>query len=277
MALHRKLKLGLKHIAGGRLLSFQNFDLYAPYSRGPNREKTDHAVHATKVVFPMLAEFAERQGRTLLPLISAEVFGQETHATAMQLKKLLDEQGSDKASKHNYHLVLGRILHERARFKAVLEIGLGSNNPRILSNMTVRRRPGASVRAFRDFLPNAQIYGADYDRGALFQDDRISTFFVDQTDPKTLQSLAALLPDALDLIIDDGLHSPTANLATLDFALPLLAEGGWIVIEDINPLTLPIWQVVGQLLAPEFEAHIIECTKNPIFAVERTTRATVSK
>ena len=50
------------------------------------------------------------------------------------------------------------------------------------------------------------------DRRILFHEDRISTFWVDQTDPNSLDALAAQLGDIkFDLIIDDGLHLPHAN------------------------------------------------------------------
>jgi hypothetical protein len=269
MKIHRKVKQTLKHLSGGRYLSFFDFDMFAPYSRGPNREKTDHAVKGTQIIFPMLADFAQRQGHAPLKIVTAEDFGAATIGTALELKKLLDHYGSDKADKHNYHLVLGRILQDRTAVTATLEVGLGSNNPKIVSNMTVRGRPGASVRAFRDFLPNAQVYGADYDRGALFQEDRIATYFVDQTNPASFVELGNSVKHDLDLVIDDGLHSPTANLTTLEFGLSRLAIGGWVVVEDVNPLALPLWQLVAQMLSPNYGAHLIQCTKNPVFAVQR--------
>ncbi|MDO9526079.1 MAG: hypothetical protein Q7J57_11195 [Gemmobacter sp.] len=269
MALHHRLKNALKATAGMRMVSFFDFDLFAPYSRGPNRQKTDHAILGAQIIFPMMAEFADRQGISLLPVVSAENFGADTRDTAMALKILLDQHGSDKANKHNYHFVLGRILHQRDAIKGVLEVGLGSNNPKIVSNMTVHGKPGASVRAFRDFLPQAHVYGADYDRGALFTEDRLTTYHVDQTDPHSFDALGAAITHDLDLVIDDGLHSPTANLTTLEFGLSRLALGGWVVVEDINPLAVPLWQMVALLLNARYSPHLIQCTKNPIFAVQR--------
>lgn len=269
MALHHKIKMLFKRLAGRRAVSFFDFDMYAPYSRGPNRQKTDHAIDSTNQIFPRLAEFASSQGNQALQLIPAEIWGADTRDIAIALKPLLDNYGSDKANKHNYHFVLGRILKERSNLRAILEIGLGSNDPKVVSNMTARGKPGASVRAFRDFLPAAQVFGADFDRGALFTEDRIKTYFVDQTDPATLVELGKFLPEELDLIIDDGLHSPLANLNSLRFGLGRLRRGGWMVIEDVNPLAEPFWQTVAGLLSSEFEAHWVQCTRNPVFLVQR--------
>ena len=47
-------------------------------------------------------------------------------------------------------------------------------------------KPGASVKAFRDFFSNANIYGADIDKEILFKEHKISTFYVDQTNINTL-------------------------------------------------------------------------------------------
>jgi 23S rRNA U2552 (ribose-2'-O)-methylase RlmE/FtsJ len=104
---------------------------------------------------------------------------------------------------------------------------MGSNNLDVVSNMGAGGRPGASLRAFRDFLPNAQIYGADIDDSILFQENRIKTFPVDQLNPEALSRLGELIPDNyFDLIIDDGLHAPDANVNTLSFALGKVAPGG---------------------------------------------------
>ena len=40
-------------------------------------------------------------------------------------------------------------------------------------------QPGGCLRAFRDYLPNSQIFGADYDREVLLEEPRIRTTFVD--------------------------------------------------------------------------------------------------
>lgn len=49
--------------------------------------------------------------------------------------------------------------------------------------------PGGSLRAYRDYLPNAKIYGAGIDASILFPEDRINTFVVDQLDPEPLNSV----------------------------------------------------------------------------------------
>ena len=49
----------------------------------------------------------------------------------------------------------------------VLEIGMGMNNHKYISTMGGGGKPEASLRAFRDELPNASIRGADIDADIL--------------------------------------------------------------------------------------------------------------
>jgi len=42
---------------------------------------------------------------------------------------------------------------------------------------------------WREYFPNANIYGADIDETILFQDERIATFPLDQTKPESISRL----------------------------------------------------------------------------------------
>jgi len=194
--------------------------------------------------------------------------GENATIAADRLEQLFRRYGSDKEV-HSYQYIYGPILKNFDLITAVLEFGLGTNNTDVVSNMGRLGKPGASLRAFRDFLPNAEIYGADIDQRILFREERITTFFVDQTDPSSFEQLRQNVGTDFDLIIDDGLHSPNANLSVLVFGLSRLKQGGWIVIEDINRIALPLWQVVATLLPTEFNPYIVEGRVHLAFAVQR--------
>jgi SAM-dependent methyltransferase len=164
---------------------------------------------------------------------------------------------------------LAYILREPAKVARILEIGMGTNNKDVVSHMGSRGQPGASLRAFRDFLPNANVYGADFDKRILFNEGRIETYFVDQNDPETLSYLSNTLPEDFDLIIDDGLHAPHANIAVLTMALPKLKSGGWFLIEDIADEAVPVWQVVSHMMQQDYSAHIVQALGSIVFAVQR--------
>ena len=154
---------------------------------------------------------------------------------AERLKQRFNFYGTDKVG-HQYHLIYGEILSQLGVENRlnILEIGLGSQNPNIVSHMEKRFQPGASIRAFRDVAVNSQIYGADIDPEVLFSEERIQTACVDQMNPSSfIEMNKRFLNIKYDLIIDDGLHAVSPNLNTLLFGISALKEGGWIVIEDI--------------------------------------------
>jgi hypothetical protein len=246
-----------------------SFPLFAPFSEGKYKDKallTVQTINQTMPLLSSLATLAQSRKLRVSPIQNFPTSDRELQ-TISELKKFLDAHGSDKANTHNYHFLYGSILKDTADVKKVLEIGLGTDNTDVVSNMGSRGKPGASLRAFRDFFPNASIYGADVDKRILFTEERIQTFFVDQTDSETFNQLGKLIPMDLDLVIDDGLHSPNANLATMIFALDKVKAGGWVVIEDISPDAIPFWEVVSAILPETYQRHLFSAEAGLVFAV----------
>ena len=246
--------------------------LFAPYSSGSFPARVALALQAADQVFPLLNRLLESSGHQRLgPTRSAVEFcaDESSKAAARELQRLFNHHGSDKSSTHDYHHVYGRVLAGRSELDRILEIGLGSHHEDVVSNMGRLGKPGASLRAFRDFAPGAQVYGADIDRRVLFEEDRIKTFFVDQTELASFDALAAQVGTGFDLIIDDGLHTINANLAVVLFALPRLKPGGWIVIEDIAPAAVPAWHVVASLLPADVDCELIQALDALVFVLRR--------
>jgi len=193
----------------------------------------------------------------------------ESESRAKYLQRLFVSHGSDKGNPHNYHLAYQRIIENPDGIEKVFEIGLGTNNVDVVSTMGTDGKPGASLRAFKDYCPNAIIFGADFDRRVLFAEERIYTFFVDQTDPESFLPLGREIGDNFDLMIDDGLHAPNANLHSLNFFLSRLKIGGWAVIEDITPASEAVWRLVASILPHRFQCHLIEASTSLLFLVQR--------
>lgn len=135
--------------------------------------------------------------------------------------------------------------------------------------MGANGHPGASLRSFREFFPNAEIYGADVDKRILFSERKIKTFHVDQTDDATFLELDKSIPDDFDLMIDDGLHSVNANIRSLLFFLRKIKVGGFAVVEDIGESALPLWELVGSMLDEKFESFIYTTSKSQVFVVKK--------
>jgi len=158
----------------------------------------------------------------------------------------------------------------RKSIKKVFECGIGTNNINLPSNIGENGKPGASLLMWKDYFPNANIYGADIDRSILFSEDRLKTYFIDQTKTDSIVDFWHTVGETeFDLIIDDGLHSPNANIATLDFGLQIIKKNGWVIVEDINVESLSIWKVVYYLISKNFKPFIIQTKSAYLFAAKR--------
>jgi len=118
----------------------------------------------------------------------------------LELNKLFDLYGSDKGTadnsskkpyswnSHTYGAYYSKLFdHCKKNIFRIFECGLGTNNVTIPSNMGVNGKPGASLRAWKDYFQNANIYDGDIDKNILFDEPRIKTFYVDQTNPLTIK------------------------------------------------------------------------------------------
>ena len=155
-----------------------------------------------------------------------------------ELTNLMNFYGSDKGGKnndHNYASYYSQIFsHKKNEIKNFLEIGLGTNDQNIVSNMGPKGIPLASLKAWRDYFINANIYGADIDKKILENDERIKTYYVDQRDPVTIDELFKNLGDInFDVILDDGLHHYDANICFFENSIKHLKSDGIYIIEDI--------------------------------------------
>lgn len=160
---------------------------------------------------------------------------------------IMGKYGSDKgqidikSSRHNYTVIYHNLFHSRKDEPLrVFELGLGTNNINIPSNMGLHGKPGASLYGWAEFFKNSLIFGADIDKDILFQTDRIKTFYCDQTNPEIIKNLwnnPELFED-FDIIIEDGLHTFEANVCFLENSIHKLKKNGYFIIEDIKKFDL---------------------------------------
>jgi len=186
-----------------------------------------------------------------------------------RLKFLFDKEGSDKGSGHEYHLLYADILWNQEALK-ILEIGLGTNRTTTPSNMGMHGKPGASLRVWQHFTEVQVVIGLDIDKAVLFSEGKIKTFELDQTDRNSWKRFKQLCPEnGFDLIIDDGLHSPLANLVTISECLEMLKVGGYLVIEDIPTRSLPVWEMYLDRIPEYLEAEVFKFRKAYLLRIQR--------
>ena len=199
---------------------------------------------------------------------------------SQELGALLNKHRSDKAipGGHNYHILYSHLLDKLGRHNQlnILEIGLGTNNPNLVSSMGAHANPGSSLYAWEEYLPNSNIYGADIDRAILFNRGRIQTHYVDQLEPSTFLQMQNKFNKKYDLIIDDGLHSTAAQLNTLLFGLEHIKDGGYIVIEDIWKKISDNWNVFHFILQnnKQFKTQIIDSNLATMFLIQKLPKST---
>lgn len=164
------------------------------------------------------------------------------------LSSLCDKYGSDKGSlsnrdeiyswpAHTFTDLYSRLFsHCRFNINSVFECGIGTNSPHIASSMGANGKPGASLRVWEEYFPNANIFGADIDRNILFQEGRIRTFYLDQMNPKSIEEFWKNVDiDDFDIMIDDGLHKFEAGWCLFKNSIHKLNSNGIYIIEDVSP------------------------------------------
>jgi len=253
---------------------YSSLEIYRPSGVGNGNISRKITLEVAESVFPVLRRFVKALGHDLPPSIELDFLKESLQEESsdrdvMVLGALFNRYGSDKA-RHGYHWIYGSLFSRRSLPSVVLEIGLGSNFLDTPSNMGNAGRPGASLRAFRDFFPEATIIGADVDQRVLFSEERIATYHVDQTEPRSFGALSELvICSGVDLIIDDGLHAIHANLNTLGFGLAHVRVGGFVVIEDIPHSSRDLWDVVRCLIPSNFSTRLFSAKSSLLLVVER--------
>ena len=135
------------------------------------------------------------------------------------LDELAIKYGTDKSSKvHNY------TKHYENHFESVREQPI-----RILE---IGVQTGASLRMWKEYFPNAQIYGLDYYDCEPLEEDRIKIFRGAQADLKALEEVGK--SGQFNIVIDDGSHKNMDVMNCFNYFFPRLATGGIYVIEDLS-------------------------------------------
>jgi len=188
------------------------------------------------------------------------ITNREQKLVAATLEGLFHFYGSDKSTTHNYHIVYGAILPYLGSTPRILEIGLGTNNLNLISNMGSSGRPGASLRAFMQVVPQGCVHGADIDATIFVEGAKV--FVIDQRDLTSYEVIKSEGELVYDLIIDDGMHTADTNINTLIFALGAMSPRGICVIEDISESNLPIWAIVQEILKDSPYSSIVVKSKS---------------
>lgn len=147
------------------------------------------------------------------------------------LSDLARQYGTDKLG--NYSRFYEWLLSpKRAIYTVVLELGIGT--PEAMSHMR-GYEAGASLRMWRDYFPQARVYGFDNDTEAIFNfGDRIQARCFDAGSKNSLMLGAQWVGSKIDFIVDDADHDPYHQALACHTLWPYLSDGGTYIIEDVN-------------------------------------------
>jgi cephalosporin hydroxylase len=138
----------------------------------------------------------------------------------MNLTELANKYGTDKSPSHKGL----RPGHSYTPFYEKLFAGL---DPEILLEIGVET--GASLRMWRDYFPRVLVIGLDIDAKRMFAEERILTLCANAAAADPVK-----FPLKIDIVIDDGSHQIEDQCAAFRNFWPLVKEGGFYCIEDVQ-------------------------------------------
>lgn len=106
------------------------------------------------------------------------------------------------------------------------------NDPLNLLEIGVGR--GASLRMWKEYFPNAKIYGIDMRPTCKQNDeDKIEIFIGNQNDKWFLERVVEEIGGQLHIVIDDGGHRSELHVSSFEVLFPFVISGGLYIIEDL--------------------------------------------
>lgn len=140
------------------------------------------------------------------------------------LGEILRRHGSDKAWPHCFDEPYTRLFPDPAKVTHVLEIGVAG---------------GASLRAWREYFPNAHVVGVDQEPDVhRHAGERIECHQIEQTDLVGLWD-RAVAGRRFDWIIEDAAHLWDKQIMTLAILWQALKPGGYYCLEDVAGMKYP--------------------------------------
>lgn len=195
------------------------------------RERIRREQRASVIPANLVKDFTERDFDEVVAKIEAN--------DKTELCKTLEANHCNKSIAHNYTYLYDRLLsHSRKTDMTFIEVGLGTNNQDVPSMMGVNYIPGSSLRGWRDYfdMPTRNVIGLDVDERVFFDEPKLTTFYIDQTDPASIFNCyknLGVLETGIDVILDDGLHTYLSNYTLLAATWGHLNRGGLYLIEDM--------------------------------------------
>lgn len=189
------------------------------------------------------------------------------------ITELCLEYGSDKCPNgglqpgwgHSYAPFYDEIFKDKKDAKTVLELGAGSLY--VMKDYVKNYRACASLRVWRDFFVDAEVYGLDNKPDCDIQEERIRVLIGDQSNPADLQKLVDMAGGGFDIIIDDCSHRIEDQLFSAHYLMGYLKDGGIYCIEDIREPEVNFDRIKKEFSNYRCETHEFTPKRNDCLAV----------
>jgi len=189
----------------------------------------------------------------------------ELTASKKTLNNLANKYRLDKVLTHNYIPGYEKMFkYIRYKIKNLLEIGIGSVENNQMRHVSSRGyQTGNSLKCWKEYFPNAHIYGIDIYAHSELNKDRIMTFVANQNNDQDLKSVIDQINAPLDIIIDDGSHEGKHQVFSFMYLHKYLSSNGIYIIEDIQPQNIPGFEDLS-IFPDDFKEYInknfiVEC------------------
>lgn len=136
------------------------------------------------------------------------------------LDQIAIECGTDKSSKVHFYTRHYERYFEPLREKPLKILEIGIQN-------------GYSLKMWKEYFPNAYIYGMDIHDCSHMAEDRIKIIQGNQSNPETLRT-ASMVHGPFDIVIDDGSHHNYDMKIGVEALFPFLNHNGIYVVEDLH-------------------------------------------
>jgi hypothetical protein len=95
-------------------------------------------------------------------------------------------------------------------------------------------KKGGSLILWRDYFPNATVFGIDIVDVSELNSERIKTFIADQADRDQLKLFIEKHGGDFNIILDDGGHTMEQQQISLGYLFKYVQPGGYYVVEDVH-------------------------------------------
>jgi hypothetical protein len=158
----------------------------------------------------------------------------------------------------------GRGIHKWRHYFEIYERHLGRFVGSDVHFLEIGVQSGGSLELWRRWLGRrATLYGVDIDSACVRSEAEGTFVFIGDQEDRTFWSEFRSRAPRLDVVIDDGGHTPEQQRVTLEELLPHLSPGGVYICEDVHSDSNPFVTYIQGLSQMLFAGRLSDSPDDP--------------